>query len=134
MEDLNDHYGQLVLINLVDHSGREAELGAHFERYVRLLHLENQYISFDFHEKSKKNSAQLTELLEHTKSFLNKFEYLLKFSSTQIKFFLKKRYTLTSIQNSLHEAPVQQKGVFRVNCVDGLDRTNVVQVLKFLFR
>ena len=78
LEDLSNHYGELVIINLVDHAGREAELGAQFERFVRLIHFEKlqEYVSFDFHERSKKNTTHLSELLEITKDFLEKFWYL----------------------------------------------------------
>lgn len=66
----------MVFVNLVDHLGRESELGAQFERHVRLSHHEklDKYISFDFHEKCKKNPTNLTELLELCKPFLKKFK------------------------------------------------------------
>ncbi|PRP89541.1 hypothetical protein PROFUN_00805 [Planoprotostelium fungivorum] len=110
-EELNQLYGPVVVVNLVDRLGIEADLGDHFETLVKLYNNENvKYIAFDFHVKCKNNRYdQMSTLLEEISPLLDSHRYYL--------------------QDTNGRPIIQQKGIIRTNCIDCLDRTNVVQTL-----
>ncbi|XP_069468044.1 phosphatidylinositide phosphatase SAC2 isoform X2 [Ambystoma mexicanum] len=101
-------YKKQVIINLVDQAGREKIIGDAFLKQVLLFNSPNlTYVTFDFHE--------------HCRG--------MKFENVQ---------TLTDAISDIiqdmkwgwvDQAGVicKQDGIFRVNCMDCLDRTNVVQ-------
>ncbi|KAM5140747.1 LOW QUALITY PROTEIN: phosphatidylinositide phosphatase SAC2 [Mantella aurantiaca] len=101
-------YKKQVIINLVDQAGREKIIGDAYLKQVLMFNCPSlTYISFDFHE--------------HCRG--------MKFENVQ---------TLTDAINDIimdmkwcwvDQAGVicKQEGIFRVNCMDCLDRTNVVQ-------
>ncbi|XP_056408414.1 phosphatidylinositide phosphatase SAC2 [Hyla sarda] len=101
-------YKKQVLINLVDQTGREKIIGDAYMKQVLMFNCPNlTYVTFDFHE--------------HCRG--------MKFENVQ---------TLTDAINDIimdmkwcwvDQAGVicKQEGIFRVNCMDCLDRTNVVQ-------
>uniref|UniRef100_A0A674NPJ8 Inositol polyphosphate-5-phosphatase F n=1 Tax=Takifugu rubripes TaxID=31033 RepID=A0A674NPJ8_TAKRU len=101
-------YKTLVIINLVDQNGREKIIG---DAYLKQVLLYNNpkltYVSFDFHE--------------HCRG--------MKFENVQIL-----TDAISDIISDMKWAWVdqagvicKQEGIFRVNCMDCLDRTNVVQ-------
>nr|XP_057916600.1 phosphatidylinositide phosphatase SAC2 isoform X1 [Doryrhamphus excisus] len=101
-------YKKQVIINLVDQSGREKLIG---DAYLKQVLLYNNpkltYVSFDFHE--------------HCRG--------MKFENVQIL-----TDAISDIISDMKWAWVdqagvicKQEGIFRVNCMDCLDRTNVVQ-------
>jgi len=100
-------YGHQVLVNLVDQKGAEGRLES------RLRSVANEvggytYEPFDFHaECSKMRWDRLSILLDRLAANQDTFGY-----------FLQEREG-TFLQ--------RQGGVFRTNCIDCLDRTNVVQ-------
>ena len=105
-------YGEQVMVNLIDQKRAEGEL----ELTLRNLHQEAglsnvHYVAFDFHKECKKmRYDRLSILIDKLKPFIANFDY----------FFI------------AHDDPSsykRQKGVFRTNCIDCLDRTNVVQSL-----
>ncbi|XP_067937896.1 phosphatidylinositide phosphatase SAC2-like [Watersipora subatra] len=106
-EQLN-HYKDVTCVNLVERSGREKIMAKVFLRHVLLYNNPSvSYVAFDFHEYCRgmqfDNVSMLTE---------------------SIKDFIKDhKYCWVDGQGMICE----QNGVFRVNCIDCLDRTNVVQ-------
>ncbi|OLY84541.1 Phosphoinositide phosphatase SAC1 [Smittium mucronatum] len=108
---LVDKYKAVLMINLVDKFKYELPLGLSFERQFKTLSLPSiSYIHFDFHAQSKANkSAPVGNLLVNS-------------VSRQVDSFGGFRLEVDS--NSILEV---QNGVVRTNCLDCLDRTNVIQ-------
>ena len=107
------YYGQETFINLVDEVGREAILKDTLESHLfKLKSPLIDYLHFDFHKNSKtfENIGRRNLLLDLNKQFENYKFYWVSYRDNQFDGFLCK-----------------QEGVFRVNCIDCLDRTNVVQ-------
>ncbi|KAJ1527310.1 hypothetical protein ONE63_008829 [Megalurothrips usitatus] len=103
------NYGRQVLVNLIDHRGAEDVLEKAYSNIVSQVSNPNiRYEAFDFHaECSKMRWDRLSILLDR-----------LAHEQDELSMFLLTRDgTLVS----------QQEGVFRTNCIDCLDRTNVVQ-------
>lgn len=103
-------YGEEALVNLVNHTGHEKPVKDAYERYVALLDLPKvRYEYFDFHNECRKMRwDRISLLIDKMMEDLERHSY---FSSnpndpTSVNF---------------------QKGVVRTNCMDNLDRTNVVQ-------
>ena len=109
MAQLQESYGTgLTLVNLIDQTGKEAPLGDAYEMAVRLFGGPRiRYVAADFHELTKgdryENLSQLMDVLS------DDITAELWFSKT------------------LEGRSSVQRAVARVNCVDNLDRTNVVQ-------
>ena len=107
-------YGKQVLINLIDHKGSEGRLEKEFRSYVegsnRQIIKDNvRYEYFDFHHECRKMRwDRLSILMDRLNMDQDSFGY----------FFLREGVVLS-----------EQEGVFRTNCIDCLDRTNVVQSL-----
>ncbi|XP_062536601.1 phosphatidylinositide phosphatase SAC2 isoform X2 [Armigeres subalbatus] len=101
-------YQSVCIINLVEQSGKEKVIGdAYANHVVRLNSDKLTYVTFDFHEYCRgmrfENVSSLIEALAPEAGSMG-FHW---------------RDSNGSICN--------QKSVFRVNCMDCLDRTNVVQ-------
>ena len=105
------HYGRQVLVNLIDHRGPEDVLEKAFGNTIATLGNQNvRYESYDFHAECKKmRYDRLTILIDRLAHEQDEFAV----------FHLRRDGTLLSVQD----------GVFRTNCMDCLDRTNVVQSL-----
>jgi len=102
-------YGCQIIVNLAELSGREAIVGAEYRRQIEKMENPNiKYVEFDFHRETKGM----------------KFENITKLSTRLMDEFSKMGYFW-----QINKATVlsKQKGVFRTNCMDCLDRTNVVQ-------
>ena len=98
------------MVSLIDHRGNEQEVGEMYETKVRLLTNPNfvRYIAFDFHEECKNNNySRLDYLVDMVKNDLVSNKYFL--------------------QDSNGKVIIEQIGNVRTNCIDCLDRTNVVQ-------
>lgn len=102
-------YGKQLLINLIDQRGNERDVGEAYETQVRLLnHPDISYIPFDFHEVCKNMKYENLQLLTNeSQPYMDRF-----------------RYALVDAEGKL---VTSQDGVVRTNCIDCLDRTNVVQ-------
>jgi len=103
-----DLYGPVNCISLVERNGREKILSDVFvENILTLNQPDVSFISFDFHEYCRGMKFEnVSILLESVHEILMRTGY----------FWL-----------DTHGQVCDQKGVFRINCVDCLDRTNVVQ-------
>ncbi|KAK9124529.1 hypothetical protein Sjap_014131 [Stephania japonica] len=108
--DLSQRYGEIVAVDLTDKHGDEGQLsmayGAELQRLPRI-----RYVPFDFHHLCGNSNFDNLQLLYN-----------------QISDDIEKQgYFLVDSQG---EILAEQKGVFRVNCIDCLDRTNVTQMLR----
>lgn len=102
-------YGRQVLVNLIDHRGAEDVLEKAFGTTISTLGNQNvRYESYDFHAECRKmRYDKLHTLIARLAHEQDEFGV----------FHLRRDGTLLSSQD----------GVFRTNCIDCLDRTNVVQ-------
>jgi SacI homology domain len=110
-------YGGVTAISLVDMHGSEALLADAFERHMGLDIAGSfdglvapKLVAFDFHAHcgGKEYERGLASLLSRIRSDIYDFGFF-----------------TTGVDAP--DIPRRQRGVFRVNCVDCLDRTNVVQ-------
>ncbi|KAF7778523.1 hypothetical protein Agabi119p4_2868 [Agaricus bisporus var. burnettii] len=101
-------YGPHVIVNLAEQHGKEGAITQAYRDHVKEAGLDDvQYHEYDFHAETKgmkyENISKLTDTLERV------FEgqgFLWMCDGTVLS---------------------QQKSVYRINCIDCLDRTNVVQ-------
>ncbi|XP_068114429.1 phosphatidylinositide phosphatase SAC2 [Hyperolius riggenbachi] len=101
-------YKKQVLINLVDQTGREKIIGDAYLKQVLMFNCPDlTYITFDFHEHCRGMKFENVQTLTDAISDI----------ITDMKWCW------------VDQAGVicKQQGIFRVNCMDCLDRTNVVQ-------
>lgn len=101
-------YKKQVIINLVDQGGREKIIGDSYLKQVLLFNNPNlTYVSFDFHEHCRGMRFENVQILTDAISDI----------IADMKWAW------------VDQAGVicKQEGLFRVNCMDCLDRTNVVQ-------
>ncbi|KAF9265526.1 hypothetical protein L218DRAFT_957123 [Marasmius fiardii PR-910] len=101
-------YGPLTIVNLAEQQGRERAITQAYRDYMKELDDKDaNYHEYDFHTETRgmkyENISKLIDALEKT--------------------FDHQGYLWISDGTLMSE----QKGVFRVNCIDCLDRTNVVQ-------
>uniref|UniRef100_A0A3B4D7T4 SAC domain-containing protein n=1 Tax=Pygocentrus nattereri TaxID=42514 RepID=A0A3B4D7T4_PYGNA len=104
-------YGKQVILNLVNQKGSELPLEQAFAKLVNTM--ENgmiKYIAFDFHKEcSKMRWHRLQILVDAVAEMQDEFGYFML--------------------NSDGRVMSEQSGTFRSNCMDCLDRTNVIQSL-----
>lgn len=118
-------YGENYLVNLIDKKGSQKIIGEFFTEMVKT---ENdpqiKYTWFDFHaECANMKWHNLSKLVNELLESIQKYKY------GQYRVY---KTVSQANQNDESEMPrviVQQtqSGVFRTNCMDCLDRTNVVQ-------
>ncbi|XP_074963460.1 phosphatidylinositide phosphatase SAC2 isoform X2 [Phalacrocorax aristotelis] len=107
-EEQLKNYKKQVIINLVDQTGREKIIGDAYLKQVLLYNNANlTYISFDFHE--------------HCRGM--KFENVQTLTDAIHDIILDMKWCWVDQAGVI----CKQEGIFRVNCMDCLDRTNVVQ-------
>lgn len=113
-QDLLFNYGtDLTVIDCTEHNGREKVLHEAYKKYFFALKSNQpnlKYIEFDFHR-------------------LCRGKLLLQVSN-QLKSYGLDDKLIKSMQYYWHDSNgsvCQQRGIFRVNCIDCLDRTNIVQ-------
>nr|A1L244.1 RecName: Full=Phosphatidylinositol-3-phosphatase SAC1-B; AltName: Full=Phosphatidylinositol-4-phosphate phosphatase; AltName: Full=Suppressor of actin mutations 1-like protein B [Danio rerio]AAI29345.1 Zgc:158642 [Danio rerio]AAI65691.1 Zgc:158642 protein [Danio rerio] len=104
-------YGKQVILNLVNQKGSEKPLEQAFAKMVGSLgNGMIKYIAFDFHKEcSRMRWHRLQILVDTVAELQDEFGYFLVDSDGSVQ--------------------MQQDGTFRSNCMDCLDRTNVVQSL-----
>ncbi|EFJ44140.1 hypothetical protein VOLCADRAFT_95601 [Volvox carteri f. nagariensis] len=111
---LKESYGEVVAINLINHKGTEGKLEVAFRteasRYCSSSPAAGfRYLAFDFHhECSKGRYHRLSLLWEKIRDDFDRFGFFL-------------------LRGSSGGVVRRQSGVMRTNCIDCLDRTNVVQ-------
>ena len=105
-------YGRQILLNLVDQKGSEGRLEQNFANNAVSLGKTAKYVAFDFHKEcSKMRWYRLSILVDAVAEDQNAMGY----------------FSVSPRQDPLPTKT--QEGVFRTNCIDCLDRTNVVQSL-----
>ncbi|CAH1115746.1 unnamed protein product [Psylliodes chrysocephalus] len=102
------NYGPICIVNLIDQAGKERVI---FDSYSNHVFLYNSpfvtYVTFDFHEYCRgMHFENVSILISAISDILKDMNYCWRDSQGHI---------------------CSQNGVFRVNCIDCLDRTNVVQ-------
>ncbi|GAA6019986.1 hypothetical protein JCM11491_004889 [Sporobolomyces phaffii] len=110
IDGLETRYGRLVLVNLAEQTGKEGAVVGAFRKGIESLNKPEEkvrYLEWDFHHLTKgmhyENISKLIDLIR------DDLEELRTFWSTP------------------EETYSKQTGVCRINCIDSLDRTNVVQ-------
>ncbi|BGP53922.1 hypothetical protein JCM8202v2_001494 [Rhodotorula sphaerocarpa] len=110
LDGLKERYGRLVLVNLAETSGKEASVVEAYRSGVDALEYREEdirYVSFDFHRETKGfNYARISNLIDDLKGDLADMGTFWATPDTNFS---------------------SQNGTCRVNCIDSLDRTNVVQ-------
>lgn len=102
---------KLCFLNLISKSGREKQLATAFEHLCSTVTDFVKYVAFDFHKECKNlDWSKLQSFLDELKPIILDFGY----------FCCQKN-------NLLDPEVKRQTGTFRTNCIDCLDRTNVVQ-------
>ncbi|KAL7311798.1 hypothetical protein PS15m_009517 [Mucor circinelloides] len=106
-------YGKQIIVNLTELVGREAIVGQEYRHHVEELADPNiKYVEFDFHKETKGMKFEnISKLSKSLYDDLSKIQYFWE----------------TAVMNDETIVYCRQSGVFRTNCMDCLDRTNVVQ-------
>ncbi|KAI9745444.1 MAG: inositol polyphosphate 5-phosphatase [Claussenomyces sp. TS43310] len=137
-QDLEQAYGAIHVINLLSESKPgEAELTALYRHGVRHSslnqvggkHLQDhqllQETEFDFHAETKENGYEAASMIRH----------LIEHSADGFAYYLAEESDDPPISSDKHGhggrsvVVLQQEGVFRTNCLDCLDRTNLIQTI-----
>jgi hypothetical protein len=116
-------YGEHVLINLIDKKGSQKTIGDAFTELVPKLEQKEKlhYEWFDFHDECKKMKWEnLSKLIDNIKEQVDKQDYFM--AKLDYAFDKKDKLNASNCMIMLN-----QNGVCRTNCMDCLDRTNVVQ-------
>lgn len=103
-------HGPVTAVSLIDTRGSEASLGEAFGAAAQLMsESQLRYVPWDFHAKTKGMKYENVELdlMPSLDGDLERYSYYLRDRGGEEK--------------------KSQSGVFRINCIDSLDRTNVVQ-------
>ncbi|KAF1954852.1 SacI domain-containing protein [Byssothecium circinans] len=114
--DISSKYGAIYSASLVDKHGTEAKIGELYERHSKIL---NENGGMD--GKGKKLDFEWFDF--HNVCRGMRFENVSKLMDTLGPFFKETSWTEIS-ENQISR---KQSGVIRTNCMDCLDRTNVVQ-------
>lgn len=136
-EGLNQEYGIVHIVNLLSATkGAEVQLTEQYRHGVRRCSLNvgsdstRQHViretDFDFHAETKQNGYEAAILIEP----------LIERSVEDFAYYLIEEVddppAVKSEDSKLQRRPVvilQQEGVFRTNCLDCLDRTNLIQTI-----
>ncbi|KAL7023542.1 hypothetical protein ACKWTF_012666 [Chironomus riparius] len=107
-DDELDIYKNICIVNLVEQSGKEKIIGDKYaEQIIRYNNEKLMYVTFDFHEYCRgMRFENVSALIEALAVELHDYGFHWRDTNGAIK---------------------NQAGIFRVNCMDCLDRTNVVQ-------
>ncbi|XP_063441081.1 phosphatidylinositol-3-phosphatase SAC1-like [Mytilus trossulus] len=107
------NYGEQTIVNLVNQAGSEGLLEKSFSQFItNSQNKKMRYEYFDFHHECGNTGLRwdrLSILMDRLSDDIRRQHY----------FMMQKDGTVLS----------QQEGIFRTNCIDCLDRTNVVQSL-----
>lgn len=123
-------YGKNYLVNLVNQKGYELPVKQAYEDMVRNLDRSNkdiEYVYFDFHHECSKMRWQRVDLLIgdlETRGLDEQYWFQASYSAT-----LNGKQKQIGVERNQHS-------VVRTNCMDCLDRTNVVQsqIAKFVLQ
>lgn len=112
------------MVNLIDEKGSQLRIGKEFSRLFKDLKQKDDdldYTWFDFHGKCKKMKWEnLSQLVNICKEKINEYGHF----TAQLRMGFNERVELYDKKNV--RILTEQNGCFRTNCMDCLDRTNVV--------
>jgi hypothetical protein len=119
------------VVDLIDQRGSEKQLGALFAALAgKLAPLPLRYLAFDFHKEcAKMRYDRLAALMAQLSQNLD--DYGCVDGTTPVAWLIRDgagRFFLAPTDGIPKKA---QHGVVRTNCIDCLDRTNVVQVRRW---
>ena len=116
-------YGPQYLINLIDKKGSQLRIGTEFTKiHTSIKDKELSYIWFDFHGECKKMKWEnLSKLVSAVDGKLKDWGHFI--AEINYGFDHRQKFNEASHIKILST----QQGTFRTNCMDCLDRTNVVQ-------
>jgi hypothetical protein len=132
VSDLSSRHGKIIIVNLIDGKKDQKNIGDFYGALVK-EYRENksnqgsthvEYVWFDFHKQcAKMKYDNLSKLLKTTSisSSIQNFDF------THVKIQNSRTFSFESMEG--FDILNIQKGVFRTNCIDSLDRTNVVQTV-----
>lgn len=115
--DIKRSYENCTLVNLIDRKGSQGRLGEYLQKMNGAVGEDGIALTwFDFHAECKNMKYEnLSKLLDELKNEVENYGYF---------------YLEMGKNEKEGERPARknmQKGIFRTNCMDCLDRTNVVQ-------
>ncbi|KAK3841018.1 MAG: SacI homology domain-containing protein [Linnemannia gamsii] len=115
-----DQYGRQICINLVEKHGREFVAGSNYTRYIQnLAEPQIRYVEFDFHEQCKgMRYENIERLIKSLEAPIQGLGYC---------WLAPRNDGVNRKDGESWQQLNDQKGVIRTNCMDCLDRTNVVQ-------
>ncbi|KAL3316737.1 Phosphatidylinositide phosphatase SAC1 [Cichlidogyrus casuarinus] len=115
-------YGKNICINLINQTGRERILERSFAQAVQpIASTMVKYESFDFHRECGLNKwHRLKTLMDRLEPEMTQMQYFHLLVPSNGTFSEALSLSNKSVRKN-------QQGIFRTNCVDCLDRTNVVQ-------
>lgn len=121
------NYGAPVYcVNLIDLKGKELVLAEEFGKCAQEAKdagVNIEYTHFDFHKECKGGKTErLSILLDRIKDSIDSIGFFAQSLPANVE-------ALQAGMDSLATPFAKQSGCFRVNCIDSLDRTNVVQSL-----
>ena len=116
------YYGDQVVVNLINHTKTEGVLQRAYQSLCKESGFPSiNYEAFDFHKEcSKFQWDNLKHLISRLRKTLDRFGYF--YMAIDQPFNKDSNSKSTAMSNI-----ITQVGVFRTNCMDCLDRTNVVQ-------
>lgn len=117
VDHVTQTYGPVVLVNLINHTGAEGRMEKEFAAAIQQVnHPHVKYESFDFHHECRKMRwDRLSILMERLARDQAEYSYF--------------HAAGPAGSGSGTQILCQQEGIFRTNCIDSLDRTNVLQGL-----
>ncbi|KAF9576323.1 hypothetical protein EC968_009297 [Mortierella alpina] len=120
VDDQLNRYGKQIFFNLVEQHGRELIAGSAYTRHVeKLAEPRITYVEFDFHEQCRGMKYENIErLIKSQEAPILDLGYC---------WLAPGNAGLDKRKDESFERLYDQKGVIRTNCMDCLDRTNVVQ-------
>lgn len=122
LEEQVNRYKENILVNLIDKKGSQNRIGEAFTKIVEKVdHKHISYTWFDFHHECRKMKWEnIGLLIDEIKERMESFDYFM----ANLEYGLNEKEKLNT---STCMVLCNQVGVVRTNCMDCLDRTNVVQ-------
>ena len=142
INDLSSNYGKIILINLIDKKGQQKKIGQLFENIFLDVNGDlstkiqqpdiPSFVWFDLNNECRNLKYQnLMKLISNNIVYGGVKQF--GFSHVKVpSFFSFKSYrNERDTKNNDNDVQIisSQSGVFRTNCIDTLDRTNIVQTL-----
>lgn len=134
ISDLTSNYGKVILVNLIDKKPNRDQntIGKIFQNVHNESkdELKTNYVWFDFHNECKNMKYEKLKKLINIPNIQNNLNIFdINHIVIPLTFNFSDYNNKEPDENFESEILTQQNGVFRTNCIDCLDRTNIVQTL-----